>query len=95
MELLKWNVAGCMPHRKDYTKGALLSTALAKHSSTHIILILFSTPTNFKEMTALLHNDRISQVFEIKHVFMGRTQHDLWFTIVCQTANYGSSEETQ
>lgn len=88
-----------MPHRKDYTKGAPLSTALAKHSGTHFILILFSTPTNFKEMnthlTALLHNDGISQVLEIKHVFMGHTQHELWFTLVCQTANYGSSEESQ
>lgn len=53
-----------MPHRKGYTKGAPSSTALAKHSSIHFILILFSTPTNFKEMnmhlTALPHNDRIS-----------------------------------
>lgn len=34
--------------------------------------------TNFKEMnmhlTALLHNDGISQVLEIKHVFIGHTQ---------------------
>lgn len=79
MELLKWNTADCMPHRKDDTKGAPLSTALAKHSDTHFILIPSSTPTDFKEMnmhlTALLHNDRISQVLETKHVFMGHTKY--------------------
>lgn len=68
MELPKWNTADYMPHRKDCTKGAPSSTDLAKHSGKHFILILFSTPTNFKEMkmhlTALLHNDRISQVLE-------------------------------
>lgn len=88
-----------MPHRKDYTKGDPSSTALAKHSSTHFILIPFSTPTNFKEMnmylTALLHNDRIAQASEMRHVFIGHTQHELWFTLACWTANYRSSEETQ
>lgn len=88
-----------MPHRKDDTKGAPLSTALAKHSGTHFILILSSTPTNFKDtnmhLTALLHNDRISQVLETKHVFMGHTKYKLQCTRVCQTVTYGSSEATQ
>lgn len=79
MELLKWNIADSMPHRKDDTKGTPLSTALAKRSDTHFILIPSSTPTNFKEMnmhlTALLHNDRISQVLETKHVFVGHTKY--------------------
>lgn len=79
-------------------KESPLNPALAKPSGIHFIIILFSAPSNFKEMnihlTALLHNYRI-QVLEMKHVFAGHVQHELWFTLGCLTANYGSSEETQ
>lgn len=42
----------------------------------------------------MLQNYR-NHVLEIKHVFAGHIQHELWFTLGCLTANYGSSEEAQ